>query len=70
VVEVTVDEAIEEMAYVEPALPACGIQVANDVDRAAVAQEMIPFRRRESLIKLSTRRVEGTRRRADDLATA
>ena len=32
------------MADVEPALAACGIQVANDVDRAAVAQEMIPFR--------------------------
>src|SRR6476469_6798774 len=43
-VEVAVDEAVEEMADVEPALAACGIQVANDVDRAAVAQEMIPFR--------------------------
>src|SRR5215831_14959992 len=40
VVEVAVDEAIEEVADVEPALPARGIQVANDVDRAAVAQEM------------------------------
>ena len=44
VVEVAVDEAIEKMADVEPALPACGIQIANDVDRAAVAQEMVPFR--------------------------
>src|SRR5262245_7290278 len=43
VVEVAVDEAIEEMADVEPALPACGIQVAYDVDRAAVAREMLPF---------------------------
>ena len=44
VVEIAVDEAIEEMTDVEPALAACGIQVANDVDRAAVAQEVIPFR--------------------------
>src|SRR6476469_6572690 len=43
VVKVAVDEAIAEMADLEPALPACGIQVANDVDRAAVAQDMIPF---------------------------
>src|SRR6478672_8202730 len=43
VVEVAVDEAIEKMADIEPALPACGIQIANDVDRAAIAQEMVPF---------------------------
>ena len=44
VVEVAVDQAVEEMADVEPALPAGGVGIADDVDRAAVAQQMIPLR--------------------------
>ena len=44
VVEVAVDQAVEEMADVEPALPAGGVGVAHDVDRAAVAQQVIELR--------------------------
>src|SRR5918998_244897 len=44
VVKVAVDQAIEEMADVEPALPTGGIRVTYDVDRAAIAQQVIEFR--------------------------
>src|SRR5262249_443997 len=44
VVELTVDQAVEEMPDIESADPASGVCVAHDVDRAAVAQQMIEFR--------------------------
>ena len=44
VIEVAVDQPVEEMADVEPAFPAGGVGVANDVDRAAVAQQVIELR--------------------------
>src|SRR5215510_11276898 len=40
-IQVAVDQAVEEMANVEPALPAGGVRVAYDVDRAAVGQQVI-----------------------------
>src|ERR1700716_3289153 len=43
-VEVAVDQAVEEMTDVEPAFPAGGVQIANDIDRAAVAEQMIELR--------------------------
>ena len=43
-VEVTVDQPVEEMPDIEPAEPAGGVCVAHDVDRADVAQQMIPLR--------------------------
>src|SRR5918997_1959004 len=43
VVKVAVDQTIEEMADVEPALPAGGIRVTYDVDRAAIAQQVVKF---------------------------
>ena len=43
-VEVTINETIQEMADVESTLPARGVRVAHDVDRAAVGQQVIKFR--------------------------
>jgi hypothetical protein len=37
VIEVAVDETVEKMPNVEPALATGGIRVAYDVDRAAIA---------------------------------
>ena len=42
-IEVAVDQAVEEMTDVEPADPAGGVRVADDIDRAAVGQQMIEF---------------------------
>ena len=43
-VEIAVDETVEQMADVEPAGSAGRVCVTYDVDRAAVAQQMIEFR--------------------------
>ena len=43
-VEVAVGQAIEDMADVDPALPAGGVRVTHDVDRAAVGQQVIELR--------------------------
>src|SRR6185437_8552577 len=44
VVEVAVDQPIEEMAEVPPPLAPGGVRVANDVDGAAVGQQLIELR--------------------------
>ena len=43
-VEIAVDETVEQMADVEPSSSAGRVCVTYDVDRAAVAQQMIEFR--------------------------
>src|SRR5215468_2690891 len=40
-IQVAVDQAVEEMADVEPALSAGGVRVAYDVNRAAVGQQVV-----------------------------
>src|SRR3954470_19455647 len=44
IVQIAVDQTVEEMPDIEPTLPTRGVRVANDVDRATVAQQMIPLR--------------------------
>ena len=44
VVEVAVDQPVEEMADVESALPSGGVRVTNDIDCAAVGQQIIELR--------------------------
>src|SRR4029450_12952519 len=43
-VDVTVDEPVQHVAKVEAANPTRGIGVADDVDGAAVAQQMVELR--------------------------
>ena len=43
-VEIAIDETIEQVADVEPSSSAGRVRVTYDVDRAAVAQQMIRFR--------------------------
>src|SRR5215475_9625431 len=40
-IDVAIDETVEEMTHIKSADPASGVRVANDVDRATVAQQMI-----------------------------
>src|SRR5918993_5947782 len=40
-IEVAVDQTVEKMADVEPALPTGSVRVAYDVDRAAIAQQVV-----------------------------
>src|SRR6516164_2672540 len=44
VVEVAVDQPVEEMADVERPLPPGSVRVTNDVDRAAVGQQIVKLR--------------------------
>src|SRR5262249_51510184 len=44
VVEVAVDQPVEEMADVEPPLPPGGVHVTNDVDGAAVGEQVVELR--------------------------
>ena len=42
-IEVAVDQAVQEVADVEPAFSAGSVRISYDVDRAAVAQQVIEF---------------------------
>src|SRR5262249_46095602 len=42
--EVAVDQSVEEMADVEPPLPPGSVRVTNDVDGAAVGQQIVELR--------------------------
>ena len=40
-IEIAIDETVEEMADIKSADPAGGVCITHDVDRAAVAQQMV-----------------------------
>ena len=44
VVEIPVNETVEGVAEIQAANPAGAIGIADDVDRATVAQQMVKFR--------------------------
>src|SRR5262249_25651611 len=44
VVEVAVDQPVDKMADIEPPVPPGSVRVANDIDRAAVGQQIVELR--------------------------
>src|SRR6516162_1843097 len=43
-INITIDEPVEEMTDIKSSDPAGGVRVTHDVDRATVAQQMVPLR--------------------------
>jgi len=42
-IEIAIAEAVQDMANIQPADPAGEVCIAHDIDRAAVAEQMVPF---------------------------
>ena len=49
-VKIAIDQAVEQVADIEPPLPACGVGVADNIDGAAIGQQVIEFRRVGKLV--------------------